>query len=398
MALVGFSCAASAGITLIGVAGIAPDATDKSGLDGTIGPAKTPANRLGSFGSAIAYTGKGMRFVAASDRGPDNGEADYLCRVHEFELTINPGAPEPVTARLVGTTMLRDDAGRAYTGLATAFDSVAPEAGRRLDPEGLCMSPAGTIFTCDEYGPWIDEFSREGKHLRRLVTPGAFHIAHPAGSKQEELPPANAAGRVSNRGLEGVAITPDGGKLFAILQSPLIQDGALDAGGKHAGTNDRMLEIDLRTGKSRQFLYPLDAPNLGCNELLAVNDHEFLVIERDGKEGKESKVKTIRLIDTAGATDISGIASLPATGVPAHVTPVAKRGFINLLDPAYGLAGGSFPEKVEGLAFGPDLPDGRHTLVVTVDNDFRDDMPSWFWVFAVDAKDLPGFEAMQFLP
>ena len=46
------------------------------------------------------------------------------------------------------------------------------------------------------------------------------------------------------------------------------------------------------------------------------------------------------------------------------------------------------PEKIEGLTFGPTLPDGRRTLIVTIDNDLMADKPSWFWVFAVDAKDL----------
>jgi hypothetical protein len=40
------------------------------------------------------------------------------------------------------------------------------------------------------------------------------------------------------------------------------------------------------------------------------------------------------------------------------------------------------PEKIEGLALGPALADGRRTLVVTTDNDLKTENPSWFWVFA----------------
>ena len=58
---------------------------------------------------------------------------------------------------------------------------------------------------------------------------------------------------------------------------------------------------------------------------------------------------------------------------------------------AFGIAGPSAPEKVEGLAFGPDLADGRHLLVVTTDNDFVPTQPSLFFAFGVDASDLPGF-------
>jgi hypothetical protein len=49
---------------------------------------------------------------------------------------------------------------------------------------------------------------------------------------------------------------------------------------------------------------------------------------------------------------------------------VKKELFIDLLDPALNLAP-TIPEKLEGLAWGPDLPDGRHVLYVTSDNDLN---------------------------
>ena len=61
---------------------------------------------------------------------------------------------------------------------------------------------------------------------------------------------------------------------------------------------------------------------------------------------------------------------------------------LDLLDPRWGLAGSDMPEKVEGLALGPALPDGRVPLLVTSDNDFRDGQPTRIWVFLLDAKDL----------
>lgn len=37
--------------------------------------------------------------------------------------------------------------------------------------------------------------------------------------------PGNASGRTDNKGMEGLAITPDGKTLVGILQAPTIQDG-----------------------------------------------------------------------------------------------------------------------------------------------------------------------------
>ena len=61
----------------------------------------------------------------------------------------------------------------------------------------------------------------------------------------------NTVGRVANKGMEGLAISPDRRTLIGAMQSPLIQDG---------GTNaqfTRIVAIDVRTGHTRQYAYPL---------------------------------------------------------------------------------------------------------------------------------------------
>jgi phytase-like protein len=76
--------------------------------------------------------------------------------------------------------------------------------------------------------------------------------------------------------------------------------------------------------------------------------------------------------------------------------PLSKAVFLNLLDPAFGLAGATFPEKIEGLAWGPDLPNGDHLLLVTSDNDFGATNPSRIFAFGIPAADLPGYQAQVF--
>ena len=130
--------------------------------------------------------------------------------------------------------------------------------------------------------------------------------------------------------------------------------------------------------------------------MLAINDHEFLVLERDNKAGKEAAFKKLFRIDIGGASDVTKVAKLPAKGLPDGVKAVTKKPFLDLLDPAFGLAGKDFPEKIEGMAFGPDLPDGRHLLLVTTDNDMEAKEPTWFFAFAIDKNDLPGFKPQTF--
>ena len=58
---------------------------------------------------------------------------------------------------------------------------------------------------------------------------------------------------------------------------------------------------------------------------------------------------------------------------------------IDLLDPRWKLAGEQMPEKIEGLCLGPQLPDGRQTLLLSSDNDFESKNASLIWVFALPA-------------
>ena len=273
--------------------------------------------------------------------------------------------------------------GHIFTGNSGAFDTTNSPASLRFDPEGIRVGKTGSIFISDEYGPFVYEFDQFGNRLRSLDVPSKFLITPsgvPSADPAEEL--ANPSGRQANRGMEGLAINPDGTKLYGMMQNALIQDNALDANLKRVGKNNRILEIDMETGATREFLYQLEKDSYGVNEILAVNDHEFLVLERDSKAGDEAKFKQLFKIDISNASDISSIESLPKKDVPSGVTPVTKELFLDLLDPVYGLAGANFPEKIEGLAFGPTLPDGRISLLVTSDNDFFVDKPSNIYAFA----------------
>ncbi|OFZ69409.1 MAG: hypothetical protein A2Z01_07785 [Betaproteobacteria bacterium RBG_16_58_11] len=387
-----------AAVTFIGEGSIPGTATDQSGLTGLLEDGVTPHNLIGGLGSALAYTGKGQRYIATPDRGPADGATSYIDRIYQLDIKLkqqsaNQYLVEPTVTR---TTLMRQARKSYFTGSAAAFDAVNSPDSLRFDPEGVRVSRCGhSAFVSDEYGPFVYEFDLEsGKRLRSVNLPNKFLTDFPSVTPSVELA-QNASGRQSNRGMEGLAITPDGRKLLGIMQSPLLQDGGLDAAAKRVGTNIRIAEIDVESGAVREFLYALDKKGNGVSEILAVNEHELLVLERDGKPGAEAAEKKIFKIDISAATDIRGIKQLPQTGMPVGVTPVTKSLFLNLLDPAHGLAGASFPEKIEGLAFGPDLADGRHLLLVVNDNDFVATQPTRVFAFAIDGYELPGFQAQQ---
>jgi hypothetical protein len=426
-----FGVTPPAEITLIGKGQVSGSSLDKSGLKGNICQAGNPENCvpkaiLGGFGSALTYTGHNNVYVAAPDRGPFDGLTDvpYLNRIHFFKITTDIDAPFPnINVRLLDTRLLRDERGQSLVGAAGSFETTPswppfqfPHFGApcrffnhrhepgvlRFDPEGIRVGLFGTLFISDEYGPDIFEFDIFGRLLRRLNVPSKYKISNPSEDPNEELL-GNTSGRQANRGMEGLAISPDDRFLYGIMQNALIQDNGLNPGTTdRLGLNNRILKIDLLTGRKQEFVYVLDAINRGqgVSEILAINDHEFLVVERDNRsflaaEPQAPTRKKIYKIDINGATDVSNVDSIPAGALPADITPVQKTLFIDLLAPEFNLAP-TIAEKIEGLAWGPDLPDGRHALYVVSDNDLNPAVDTQLYAFAIP-RSLVDFER-QFLP
>jgi hypothetical protein len=130
----------------------------------------------------------------------------------------------------------------------------------------------------------------------------------------------------------------------------------------------------------------------GVSEIVALNDHQFLVDERDGKglgDGSKASVKQIFKIDLDGAQDVaalSGDLSAKAVAKSLVLDVVAVLG-------ANGIAPAQIPAKIEGLAFGADVVDNGvllHTLYVANDNDFvrATAGDNRFYVFGISDADL----------
>tara|TARA_A100001391_G_scaffold203904_2_gene197635 strand:- start:331 stop:1515 length:1185 start_codon:yes stop_codon:yes gene_type:complete len=363
---------------LIGVGEFPATRPDRSGLTGHLENGE-PHNRMGGI-SAIEYLGHDDQYLAMADRGPDDGATAYQCRVHRISIHIDPLSKEPVRLQLLGSDRLVDCRGCCFVGDATAITE-STEFGHRLDPEGLRMVGTDQFLVCEEYGPKILRFNHEGKSIDSIPVPSAFCIAKPAGTKNEENL-NNESGRASNKGLEGLAISPDGSTITCVMQNVMLQDGQRDETGAPHGQYCRMLQIDLESGQTSQFVYRLDHPDNVLSEILAISATEFLVIERDYKAGEEAVCKHIKRIDLAGATDISGLDRLPPSDMPEDIHPVRKTTYLDMLDPRYGIGGVRMPEKLEGLTFGPDLSDGRKTLLIASDNDFNLENASFIYAFA----------------
>ncbi len=414
---------------------------DLSGLTDTLENG-APANSLGGFGSAICYA-SGNTFLALPDRGPNampfdsniDDTASYINRFHTVTMDLQPntsgtGYPFTLTPTLRATTLLWSltplvyGSGDAivgsgkppinnflqhfFTGRSDNFDpnhNSGDPNDARFDSEGMRLSNDGLrVYISDEYGPYVYEFDRLlGVRLRSFQLPSSFYVTNLSSMGAVEIA-GNVSGRVANKGMEGLAITPDGRTLVGIMQNSLIQDA-------NAGATKllRIVTIDIPSGRvTHQYAYNLTTGS-GVSEIVALNNHEFIVDERDGT-GREAnvppgnstnaKIKQFFKIDLDGAVDISAMDGLTAT---ANAVP--KTLFLNLVTTlnASGIALDEIPSKIEGLAFGPDVKEGIttfHTLWVGNDNDFVQVVndvngnpipnPNQFFVFGFTDADLAG--------
>jgi hypothetical protein len=271
--------AANATISLIAQGSLSGQALDKSNLDYTLENGKQ-ANSAGGLGSGLAWAG-GNTFIAVQDRGPNvdawNASLDnttsFIGRFQSLTLALSasaPAAPLPysLTPTLTATTLMSsatplnygvggapalNSAGKNYfTGRSDNFGaggSLNPN-NARLDPEAVRVSRDGkSVFVSDEYGPYVYQFDRfTGERLRSYALPATFGIANLSSTGATEIS-GNTTGRVTNKGMEGLAISPDGKFLFGFTQSPLLQDGG------DGGQANRIVKIDVESGAISQYAY-----------------------------------------------------------------------------------------------------------------------------------------------
>ena len=415
---------------------------DLSGLTGAMENG-LPGNILGGLGSGLAYAG-GNTFISVPDRGPNatpyNSAVDdtvsYISRFQTLTMNLNPSGgalPFSLGATLDKTTLLYSPTALVYgsgAGLGNKIDGVTPIGsgapaqntanafyftGRsdnfdptknsgnpvdaRFDPESIRVAPDGkSVFVSDEYGPYIYQFDRQtGARIKSYTLPANLDIANlsPVGATEIS---GNTSGRTANKGMEGLALTPDGSTLVGIMQAATLQDAAISASKKLL----RIVTVDVATGTTHEYGYLLTKGS-GVSDIVAINDHEFLIDERDGAglgDGTSAVVKQVFRIDLTGAVDITGL-----TGAAAVAKAVGKTLVLDVVNALNnnGITSDKIPSKLEGLALGPDVMLGgtlEHTLFFSNDNDFVQNLagPNTFYVFGLTDADLPGFQQEVFVP
>lgn len=209
--------------------------------------------------------------------------------------------------------------------------------------------------------PFVRHADSGGHYLATLPTPAMFKVS------QEEI------GSRNNMSFEALSFSSDGKSLWLGMEAALYQDGPLATPDN--GSVVRITRLDRAGTVLRQYAYPIEAvasrpapgreADNGVSEILAVNDHQVLVVERAGVEhadGVYSNHVRIYAMETDGASDIQ---AMPALAGAAYV-PARKRLLLDL--EKIGL---DRVDNIEGISWGPRLENGRRSLVMISDDNFN---------------------------
>ena len=359
---------ARAAATLVGRAVVPADTFE---VGPTSGQFITPANgRTPPF--ARRQPVQGFSAVLRARDGdfygmPDNGfgakpnSADFLLSVYRLSPSFTTASRGTGTVKVELAFHLSDPWHKINFPIVADRDTYYPTSNIPVDPsikrdrlltgadfdiESFRQVKDGTFWFGDEFGPFLIHVDRKGRVLEAPIPlPGVQSPDNPfLGSSTPTLR--------SSKGFEGMALAREGNFLYPLLE------GALNADPDQRRLIINEFEIRKRSYTGRQWFYRMEDAANSIGDMTAVNDHQFLVIERDNFQGAEAKFKKIFLIDLK-AVDSSGFVSKKEVA-----------DLLNIADPGdIGRSGNgvfTFPfQTIESV-----LPlDGR-TLLVLNDNNY----------------------------
>lgn len=184
-----------------------------------------------------------------------------------------------------------NDAAKAAVDPSIKFGRLL--TGADLDTESVRRDKNCNLWFGDEFGPYLIKTDRSGTVLRsEIPLPGVYAPQHKdvaAGSVTANLG--------SSGGFEGMAVNPDGDKLYTLLEKTVVGDPA---------NTLRISEFDIDTESYTGvvWFYPLVAAGNAIGDMTAIDDERFLVIERNGGTGTSgTPFKKIFIADVRGVAN-----------------------------------------------------------------------------------------------
>lgn len=236
-------------------------------------------------------------FLSDNGFGAKLNSQDYLLRLYRVDPNFKGEENENGSVDIVNFIQFSDPDKKVPFPIKNEDTNARLLTGFDFDVESFVTAADGTFWVGEEFGPYLLHFDATGKLLEAPIpTPDFGAGKNPVEDfvRSPDNPDVLAGQETDNlgrsRGYEGLAISPDKTKLYALLEGTVAGDpeDAL-----------RIYEVDLA---SKQFtgikgLYRKENPDHPIGDFTVINENEFLVIERDNLSGDAAEFKKIFKID-----------------------------------------------------------------------------------------------------
>jgi len=309
-------------------------------------------------------------YIISDDRSAINPARFYTAKIHITENRID--SVEFIDVK----TLLQKN--------GTPYPNSKADPLHTPDPEDIRYNPLkGELVWCSEgerkpennilEDPTLITVDRSGNYKDSFALPANMHMQ------------ATEKGPRQNSVFEGLAFSADYKNLFVSLEEPIYEDG-LRAGANDSTAWTRIIKFDAGQKKQiGQYAYKIEAvaypsvpPNSfkinGVSAILSTGENKLLVVERSFSTGRLACTIRVFSADMNEATDIANTNSLqsqPAT------RPMSKKLLLNMDEL------GRYIDNIEGVSFGPILPNGHKSLIFLADNNFSPLEKTQFLLFEI---------------
>ncbi len=307
--------------------------------------------------SGIDYSADGTWYLISDSASP----------VRYYTANITYNQHKFTTVSINSMVEIKDAAGNSFEENIMDPESIRFD----VDSGSLIYTSEGAIT--HGIHPSLLQIELSGKQLQTYSLPDNFRTNTTN----------NLSGPRHNGTLEGLSISFDKKAYWIGMELPLIEDG-ISPVVTDTESPVRITRINKTNGEPEyQFAYELDPvdrePALGTDftlngltEIIEYNDNKFLVLERSFSSGYLDGGNTVKIykVDAANATNTLSMSSLTnETYTKATKTLLFK------FDDIRSKLTNNTVGNIEGITFGPLLPDGNRSLVVISDNNFNAIIP-----------------------
>ncbi|WP_377288123.1 esterase-like activity of phytase family protein [Rhizobium sp. SG2393] len=230
-------------------------------------------------------------FWTLSDNGfgTKANSSDAMLMLHHITIDWQAGKVEPIK-----TLFLSDPDRKAPFPIVMEGAEKRYLTGADFDVESIQPTADG-FWVGEEFGPYLLKFDTDGKLTDVIATKvGETAVTSPDNPtisvQADPSKPMPAFNLKRSGGFEGLAASPDGSKLYGLLEGPIWTDNATveQVDGAKAL---RVIEFDTasKAWTGRSWLYPLAAGGEAIGDFNILADGTALVLERDNGAGTADK-------------------------------------------------------------------------------------------------------------